>query len=199
MIGPTGSRRLLHLRRERRGFNLRAARTFQGKPLTRARTIKGLSCKPIASSMRNTIYYCNHKRTMKLSVRWCLVHLIFLLCLYAEFTSCAPVREDDASTAAPPVAQPPNEAWEQARQLWNGVRQLRKELVRRNKREEPTPTSRPARSADDIDLDNVSAPAYVKELYLNLTKQSNIDDTTLIRSLAAIQSNAGEYYYPLRH
>lgn len=143
--------------------------------------------------MRITIYYFNQKRRMNSNVRWCLVHLTALLCLCAEFASCAPVPRDDASTGAPPIAQPPNAAWEETRQLWNGVRQLRKELARRSRRDvQPTPTSRP--DADDFDLDNVSAPAYVKELYLNLTKQTNVDDTTFIRSLTAMQPHdPGKY------
>lgn len=131
---------------------------------------------------------------MKSNVRWCLVHLTLLLYFCAELTSCAPARKDDASTVAPPIAQPPNAAWEETRQLWNGVRQLRKELSRRQKREaQPTPTSRP--DADDIDLDNVEAPAYIKELYVNLTRQSKVDDTTLIRSLTAMQHNTSKYVF----
>ena len=43
-------------------------------------------------------------------------------------------------------------------------------------------------SADDSDLASISAPAYVKELYRNLSKQdSENTDATAIRSIAALR------------
>ena len=47
-------------------------------------------------------------------------------------------------------------------------------------------------SVDDDGLASISAPAYVKELYRNLSKQdSENTDTTTIRSIAAIHDGEG--------
>ena len=47
-------------------------------------------------------------------------------------------------------------------------------------------------SADDDGLASVSAPAYVKELYRNLSKQdSENSDATTIRSIPAIHDGEG--------
>lgn len=82
-----------------------------------------------------------------------------------------------------------SQEWEEARQIWNGVRSVKKQLVERG-------LSRMRRSSSDLPantygLDNVSVPAYVKELYRNISQLDAEDiDATTIRSLPAI--NSGE-------
>ena len=133
------------------------------------------------------------------SLRLFLVYFAPLVLLCAELASCAPTpnTDTDPNTLTPLIAEPPNAGWAEARELWNGVKKLRKELLRRKRDDEPTPTSTP--DATDINLDNITAPEYVKELYRNLTKKPKSpgnQDRTFIRSLPALQRDPGEYSFP---
>lgn len=113
---------------------------------------------------------------------------ILLFC--ADFASTAPSLQE---TEAPFAKQALSTEWEEARQIWNGVRTVKKQLSVNAKREERSTTSTPIPAILDDYLANVSAPAYVKELYRNLSLQdSDKVDATTIRSLPASREGDGE-------
>ena len=134
------------------------------------------------------------------NLRLFLVCFAPLMLLCAALTNCAPTpnADIDPNTLTPSVAEQPNAGWMEARELWNGVKKLRKELLRRKRNDEPTPTSTP--DAVDKNLENITAPEYVKELYRNITKKPKShreQDRTLIRSLSALQHDPGKYTFHL--
>ena len=129
------------------------------------------------------------------TVRWQAIAAILLAC--AGFYSCAPaptLQNADAVAELRPAAPTPSAEWEEARQIWNGVKMLKKQMPPRLKRSvrwaNPTPVT-PV-TPDDYGLANVSAPAYIKELYHNLSLQDAEDnDATIIRSLPALHTEEG--------
>ena len=125
-----------------------------------------------------------------------LRQLLLLCCISLYLASSAP-------TVAPPTDPPSglSAEWEEARQIWNGVRSVKKLLAvreqfrARDRRSDVTPT--PPVTQDHHGLDNVSVPAYVKELYWNISLQDSEDiDATTIRSLPAMHSGEkdGKYH-----
>ena len=118
---------------------------------------------------------------------------ILLFATIAHFANSAPALqnangEDEAPTKMAGVL---SAEWEEARQIWNDVRTMKKQVLaaKRERREEPDNPTRES-IASDSDLANVSAPAYVKQLYLNLSQQQNSENTdaTTIRSLPAVHN-----------
>lgn len=114
---------------------------------------------------------------------------ILLFATTAHFANSAPTQngEDEAPTEMAGVL---SAEWEEARQIRNGVRTVKKQVLaaKRERREEPDNPTRES-IASDNDLANVSAPAYVKQLYLNLSQQNSENtDATTIRSLPAIHN-----------
>lgn len=127
----------------------------------------------------------------KITIVWLTWPSILLLC--AGFAISAPsLQSDGANPEVPLAGQALSKEWEEARQIWNGVRTVKKQLSvntesQRQSREAST-TPIPS-SIDDYGLSNVSAPSYVKELYRNLSLQDSDEvDATTIRSLPAIHS-----------
>lgn len=89
-----------------------------------------------------------------------------------------------------------SQEWREAREIWNGVRSVKKQLAQRElsrfRRESDVPTPLPYLT-DNYGLDNISVPAYVKELYRNISLLDPEDiDATTIRTLPAIYSGDGD-------
>lgn len=130
----------------------------------------------------------------------------FILLFCADFAVTAPslqnVQEAGANPGVPLAGQPISKEWEEARQIRNGVRTVKKQLSinterQRRSHHEENPTANPSPDSDDfyLDLLNVSAPSYVKELYRNLSrkhKDSDEIDATTIRSIPPIRSGGAE-------
>lgn len=132
----------------------------------------------------------------------------FILLFCADFAITAPslqnVQEAGANPGVPLAGQPISKEWEEARQIWNGVRIVKKQLSINTERQRrmsndqnPSPTANPSPDSDDVYLDllNVSVPSYVKELYRNLSRQhkdSDEVDATTIRSIPPIRSGGAE-------
>ena len=88
--------------------------------------------------------------------------------------------------------RPLTKPWEDARQIWNGLRTVQKHYAARERRNAPTPTAEPV-PVDHSELNSLSIPAYMKELYLNMSQQDSKDvDTTTIRSLPALNTSESE-------
>ena len=131
-----------------------------------------------------------------------MVQLTALLLVSIYFARSAPTLQnaEEAQDPAqiplgmPSAGQALGAGWEEARQIWNGVRTLKKQLAarEREKRSESDPTPSAHTNPDNFALSNISAPAYVKELYLNLTRQDSEEiDATTIRALPAMYSGEG--------
>lgn len=119
----------------------------------------------------------------------------FILLFCADFAITAPsslqnVQEAGANPGVPLAGQQLNKEWEEARQIWNGVRTVKKQLSINTERQRRTrETTTPTPSTLDEYLYNISAPSYVKELYRNISlKDSDEIDATKIRSLPAIHT-----------
>jgi hypothetical protein len=121
---------------------------------------------------------------------------VLLFAVTAHVANSAPSLQDINEEVAPTkVAGALNADWEEARQIWNGVRTVKKQMSAtvKERREAGDSTTPMPGKIDDYGLDNISVPTYVKELYRNLSKQNteNIDATT-IRSLPAIHDGDSE-------
>ena len=81
--------------------------------------------------------------------------------------------------------------WEDARQIWNGLRTVQKHYAARERRNaNPTPRPPPLNHSE---LNNLPIPAYMKELYWNISLKDPHDlETTTIRSLPALHTGEGE-------
>ena len=111
--------------------------------------------------------------------------------LFAHVANSAPSLQDINEEVAPTkVAGALNADWEEARQIWNGVRTMKKQMSAtvKERREAGDSTTPMPGKIDDYGLDNISVPTYVKELYRNLSQQDteNIDATTIIIALYII-------------
>ena len=129
-----------------------------------------------------------------------LVCVISVL-IYLADSAPAPTEPNAAATtqtnqvSRQSVRKPLSKPWEEAREIWNGLRVAKKQnSAARERRDAPDPTQ-VSPQADYSDLNNLSIPipTYMKELYWNLSRQESEDaDTTTIRSMPGLETGNGE-------
>ena len=102
----------------------------------------------------------------------------------------SPTNRVSGKPARKPLSQP----WEEAREIWNGLRMVKKHYAaKRQAREADGPTSSPAPDYSDLNDLSIPIPAYMKELYWNISQHKTDDvETTTIRSLPARRTGNGE-------
>ena len=91
--------------------------------------------------------------------------------------------------------KPLSKPWEEAREIWNGLRVAKKQnSAARERRDAPDPTQvSPQAAYSDLNNLSIPIPTYMKELYWNLSRHESEDaDTTTIRSMPGMETGNGE-------
>lgn len=122
-----------------------------------------------------------------------------LLSVLFVLASSAPAPNAERENTMPskePLRRELSDSWKEAREIWNGVRVLKKQHAQRRERRmvaDPTPSTI---SINETELLNLSIPTYMKELYWNISKHDsrnrNSEEATTIRSLPAIHTGNSE-------
>lgn len=123
-----------------------------------------------------------------------LFYVYTAVLIYLASSAPAPGENQISTSEARPRL---SESWEEARQIWSELRRSQKQLTavatrtKRDDHQQSTPTPMPI---DHNELNNLSVPAYVKELYWNISHQDSKDsEATIIRSLPALHNGDGEF------
>ena len=135
----------------------------------------------------------------RLNATHLLVCVVFVL-MYLANSAPAPTEPNVAENiqknrvSGQPVRKPLSQSWEEAREIWNGLKVMKKQSAAASRERRDTPTTVPPQP-DYSPLNNLSVPipTYMKELYWNLSRHESEDlATTTIRSLSGLETGSGE-------